>query len=200
LGDRGFTPAQAREYLKNLEASLVERTITVAVPFLGVSFDVNDLSLFASITFLLLLSLLLFNLIREEENLTMLFESLSDEELPAAYRVLSMTQVFTIPPALSAKRGMFSALVEPTWRWVARLLFLTPLIVEAFVLSNNRSTLNTGQAVSRELANVEYRLGITCFLLMIIVTASCLWGSAAISSQWRKAHGRVSKTIGDDTG
>jgi hypothetical protein len=169
----------------------VENTITVSVPFLGITLDVNDLTLLAAITFLLLLSLLLFNMRREEENLSMLFDSLTDELLPSIYRVLSMTQVFTIPPALNGKRRKLSRLSEGIRRWLARLLFLTPLIVECFVLWDNYKTLPTGQAVSQKLANLEFGLGILCFATMFVLTAFCLRNSIAVSRLWTEAYDRI---------
>jgi hypothetical protein len=199
LGDRGFSPTQAREYLKSLEVSLVEQTITVSVPFLGITLDVNDLSVLSAMSFLLLFCLLLFNMRREKENLSMLFDSVNDQDLQPVYHVLSMTQVFTIPPARRPRHGRFSVYMQATRRWSARLLLFTPLLVECFVLWNNYVTLPTGQAVSRGLANREFDVGMSCLTLMFVFGGFCLWESMVMSHLWTIAHDRLQPPP-DDSG
>jgi hypothetical protein len=185
---RRVSPLQARKYLENLESSFVDHTINVAAPFLGVTLDVNDLGLLGAATFLLLLTWLLYSLRREEENLSILFKRASDVELIPLYHLLSMTQVFTIPPRTKMKR---SRITEQIWSALAKILFMTPVGVELFVVWNDRMTLPIGSALNPKLANFEFYLETSLLTLMVLLTIGCLARSASISGQWTDAYDRV---------
>jgi hypothetical protein len=194
LGTRGFSPNEARDLLKDLLASSIERIINVSVPFLGISFDINDLSVLSAVTFIFLLTLLLFNTRREAENLSALFDGLTGQELKDVYKILSMTQVFTIPPKLMPNSSDPFGVTEGIWRWLARLLLLTPLIVESVVLWCDFHTIPAAVALSSRLAEFAVRAGPGCFLLMILPTVLCVRGSMSVGHQWNTAYDNISNS------
>lgn len=190
LARRGFSPVQARKYLENLEASFVERTMNVTVPFLGITLDANDLGLLGGITFLLLLTWLLYSLRREEENVAMLFDKTrtKDEDLLPNYQLLSMTQVFTIPKKIRAKRNR---LAEILWANLGKVLFIMPLVVQCFVVWYDGITLPIGKELNPKGANAEFDWEIGLLVGVFVLTALCLRGSAAVGRQWKDAYNRI---------
>lgn len=130
---KDFSPVQARKNLEDLEASLIARTMTVTVPFLGITLDINDLGFLGGTTFVILLMWLLYSLRREAENLEILFAPASGEDLHAIYQVLSMTQLLTIPPRTKRKERRIEEYAwNLVWDFPAKLLFLMPLGVQFF--------------------------------------------------------------------
>jgi hypothetical protein len=188
LARRALSPAQARKYLENLEASFVERTMNVTVPFLGITLDTNDLGLLGGITFFLLLAWLLYSLRREEENVAMLFARARDEDLVPSYQLLSMTQVFTIPLKIRAKRNL---LAEFLWTYLGKVLFILPLAVQCFVVWYDRRTLPIGMTLNPKGAISEFRWEIGLLAAVFLLTVLCLRGSAAVGRQWEDAYNRI---------
>jgi hypothetical protein len=188
LARRGLSPIQARKYLETLEASNVERTLNVTVPFLGITLDVNDLGLLAGITFLFLLTWLLYSLRREEENVGMLFARTKDEDLLPTYQLLCMTQVFTIPRKIVAKRNKFA---EILWRYAGKVLFILPFTVQGFVLWVDAHTRTIGNILNPKGRTSEFRWEIGLSTAVIVLTVLCLRGSAAVGRQWKDAYNRI---------
>jgi hypothetical protein len=188
IARRGLTPTQARKYLESLEASFVERTMNVTVPFLGITLDTNDLGLLGGITFFLLLSWLLYSLRREEENVAMLFASTRDEDLLPIYQLLSMAQVFTIPIKIRAKRNR---LPEILWKSLGKLLFISPLGVLCYVLWYDWKTLPLAETLNPERASSEFWSEVGFLALVFLLTFLCLRGSSAVGREWRNAYNRV---------
>src|SRR5438477_3367966 len=105
-----------KENLSEYRKLRVEHVFLVQMPGMGATFDINDLGLFSGITYVLLLLLLLFSLMREHENLYLaLFKvrrlhdrpgTIADGESTAnyLYHSLAMSQVLSSPPTLAQWR------------------------------------------------------------------------------------------------
>ena len=117
----------------------------------GITFDINDLGLFAGITFPLLLLWLIVSLRREAENMRALFAETSDDELPAVYRLISMTQVFSVPPKITDKPTFAASL----WKLPKSLLFVAPAGVQTAMAWLDWSTLPWGRTLNPLVADRE---------------------------------------------
>jgi hypothetical protein len=74
---RGLKNAdQVRTYVDQLRQIQLERIVMIHVPFLGMSFDVNDLGVLGGLTFVILLLLFYYSLNRERINLRTAFDAL----------------------------------------------------------------------------------------------------------------------------
>jgi hypothetical protein len=164
-----------------IERAYVEASFVIKVPFFGISFDVNDLGLFGSAGFLVILTCYRFFLSRELDNLQISFtaaRSLGKLELTRFYQLLSMRQVFTIPNTEFSGNGRLQGLFR---KCVAKLITWIPLILLSAVIRNDYQTrfiLNYigPAAVSRFHHNLWYELTAVGFIfyLSIVITLR-LW-------------------------
>jgi hypothetical protein len=123
-----FWEAVARTYVDN--------SWVIRVPFLGFTFDVNDLGLLGGIGLLVVFVCYRFFLTREVDNLRLSFEEarrIGKAELEEFYKLLAMRQVFTIPHTPDIKRTRF-LLVTP------KLICWFPVVVYLVVTYNDLST------------------------------------------------------------
>jgi len=190
-----LSPLEARQRLESLQKSFIEHTITVSVPFFGVTLDVNDIGLLGGITFLLVLIWLLFSLKREAENVGAVFRGKTGEELSGVYQLLDMAQVLTIPPRRKLKRNW---LVRWFWICLERILFFPPLIVQCFVVWDDYRTLPRAQVLNPELAQSEFWWETGLLIAVFIVTLLCLVKAKDVSSEWEEAHKRLEKHANAD--
>lgn len=188
LAEWKLSPSEARKQLDELQNSLVERAMNVSVPFLGISFDINDLSLLGGAAFLLLLVWFYYSLNREEINISDLFKNVSDQELVETYQLISMTQVLTIPPRLDERK-------RRKWEGVASLLFFTPILVQGFVLGLDGRTLIRGIIINQSFTRTEFAIGLILFLIMCIITLECRGRSKALYDSWSKARDSARKLM-----
>jgi hypothetical protein len=147
IGDLPIDPDDRRRYearylalCESIERAYVEASFVIKVPFFGISFDVNDLGLFSSVGFLVILTCYRFFLSRELDNLQISFRaarSLGNWELKKFYQLLSMRQVFTIPTTEFSGEGLFSSLFRKV---VAKLITWIPLLLVLAVVQNDRKT------------------------------------------------------------
>lgn len=100
-----FNLPQARLHLQYLQQQYIAGVTKVTIPFLGLQTDVNDLGILSGLTFVILLYLFCFAVWREEQNVKEFFAiARRQRDLAVAYRLYSMTQVFTIPPHEERRR------------------------------------------------------------------------------------------------
>ena len=192
LAKRMLTPAEARKHLESLHNSFVERTMNVSVPFLGITLDVNDLGLLGGITFSLLLTWLLFSLRREAENLQILFNKATDEALSTVYQLLEMTQVLTIPAQRKGKPTHLVAASRFILERLEFLLFLTPCVVQLFVVWNDKATLPLGRVLNDQLALREFHWEEFLLVTMVVLTVFCFRKSWQANQHWNDAYKRLS--------
>jgi hypothetical protein len=191
LARRMLTPVEARKHLDNLHQSFVERTMNVAVPFLGITLDVNDLGLLGGITFSLLLTWLLFSLRREAGNLQILFSKATDKELPAVYQLLEMTQVLTIPAERREKQNFLAGAFRFILEHLEFVLFLTPALVQFFVVWNDAATLPLGAVLNNRLAIREFNSEVGLLLATLILTFFCFRKARHANKHWENAYKRL---------
>lgn len=187
LADWKFTPAEARRQLENLQDTLVKQTMNVTVPFLGFTFDVNDLSVLGGMSFLLILVWLYFSLRREELNIALLFRSRNGQALGEVYTLASMTQVLTVTPKAGSPENNFKV---KALAWVLRFLSFSPLAVQLFVLWFDWETLGKVGPQSPHFVIVQFKVGVALFVAMAFVTWRCMRRSRDVDKHWRDANSR----------
>jgi hypothetical protein len=190
-----LTPGQARKRLETLQNSFIEHTVTVAVPFFGITLDVNDLGILGGITFLLVLTWLLFSLRREAENIGLLFATAEERDLPGMYRLLDMSQVLSVPPRKQLKRNRIFKFM---WLCLERILFFPPLLLQGFVVWNDYNTLPRAQVLNPELARTEFGWEVGLLIALSAITFVCLAKAMEVSEHWEHAHERLEKLAEKD--
>lgn len=184
LAEWRLPPEQAREQLKELQESMVNRAMNVSVPFLGITLDVNDLGLLGGASFLLLLVWFYYSLQREERNVAALFQATRDEDLSDVYELLAMTQVLTIPPRPAASPSRF-------WGKLPALLFWMPSLVQILVLLNDAETLYRSIVVGRWFGVTEFAASLLFLLAMVWTTSQCAAKSGEVFDHWQGAFRRL---------
>jgi hypothetical protein len=130
---RSFYDAIARSY--------VENALSTKVPLFGFSIDANDLGILGGIAFVIILIMYRFCLTREVENIRIAHEEAQRfGQLREFYTVLSMRQVFTIPPSKTIKRDRLLL-------WTPKTICTAPLIIHCVVTGHDLYTSNIGQLI-----------------------------------------------------
>lgn len=194
-----MTPVEIRRRLDLLEDALVNHTMNVTAPLLGFTFDVNDLGLIGGLSLLFLLVWLYFSLRREDSNLGLLFAEQETVNKAEIYKLASMTQVFTIPPddVSSSGRSLSAALHKMSrmaLNWTLRLLFLTPVAVQSFVLWLDRDTWSKGSIINPIFVRNEFICGCLLLALLVLLTALCWRRGVIMDRRWERANPRRAAT------
>jgi hypothetical protein len=169
-----------KHYIEFLERTRVERIVNVSIPFFGSAFDINDLGMFAGVSFFIILLLFRFSLFRELRNVRLVFKQAKTvEQLELCYNRLTMQQVLTSPPPLDMMapgetewgtglrlRGLF-------WDNVSRLLFGLPLIAHVLIFLNDWGTY--------EVRNVYPSIGISLWVSGVFLILNALLTVVSLS-------------------
>jgi hypothetical protein len=146
--------------LEFLERNHIENETRQSVIFLGISFDINDLGPFAGITFFAILTLLIFCLQRELDNLRILFKKTKLED---TYHLLAMKQIFTIPRQEERSKDNEAYFKDYNRRGQPKLLPYVTILVLALILINDILSHNSGYALGVWRTNLTF--GLTAIFL-----------------------------------
>jgi hypothetical protein len=177
-------------YLSKLEEMEAQTAYSVRIPFVGISFDVNDLGTVVGLSFLFLTLVLLASTYREHENLYLclwkvrkMFEAerkpnigLSESNL--LYHALAMAQVFTNPPTLGRWR-------RNRLYYLPYLIFFLPVLPESLILGNDLSTVDLGEALSTPATYVSLSIQVLCISLGLVVSVFCVLYERSSAIRWR---------------
>lgn len=191
LEKRGFrTSAQLKTYSDRLDQARVDYIVLIRIPFFGIVLDVNDLGALGGFTFVVILLWFRFSLWREYYNLSLTFkEAANDEELKYCYKALSMSQVLTVPPALSEHQPR-----ERPWGKVVRILYFLPLAVQLIIFIYDCLSFNYGWYTSPFNTVFGFSLSLCFLFLSGLLTYWCFRLSSEIDQEWDEAAGRILKT------
>ena len=160
---------------------------TFKVPFVDVTFDINDFLLFSSLQLNVLAIVFLFCLIREEETLRISFESVREAGIHPFrdfYKMAGMHQIWNIPGGSHKSREFLLRMV--TW-----LLFLFPLVAEWWIFIDDRMTAGAWNILDKSFGN---RIVIFEYILMISLTVTTVMGASIfnrMSDHWDKAYEEI---------
>ncbi len=157
----GISGDKEAEELYNIRLAMQQEYSTlVKIPFFGFAIDEKDLGVLGGVTFIILLIVFKYSILRENANYQIVFERIKDQEkLKEAYDFLSMKQVFTVPH-LEYKGNRIL-------KNMPRLLILLPLLVYCITISD-LSSIYEGFAFYPD-RQVIYIAINTIFLITIVV-------------------------------
>lgn len=197
----GISTQEDKEHLKEilhtLETARTENIRTVRIPFLGVTFDINDLGLFSGVAFVLGLTMFRYSLHRELQNIQLAFgraEQLDrlNPDSPFFHQahcfdLMSMGQVAQVPPSRAT-----SGATPTHWRHATKVGLFLPLLVQLYLLINDLSTYRQGMAMSTN-ATLFVLIGSTaCLLLVGALTYSAGGVWLTIEKEWRTKWNELS--------
>lgn len=158
-----------------VERAYVEGSFVIRVPFLGFTFDVNDLGLIAGLGFLVILGCYRFFLSREVDNLRLSFEEaqkIGKRETREFYTLLAMRQVFTVPETGYIKKSGFLIHTPKLLAWL-------PFMVYIAISAHDTLTAGIGLALQ------ETRFQVLTFC-EVATSISLLWFSTSITTRLRR--------------
>ncbi|MBI4664392.1 MAG: hypothetical protein HY735_36820 [Verrucomicrobia bacterium] len=179
--------AELMEIRERLQAKIDELRKTqrekfnfVTIPFFGVTFDVNDLGLTSGIAFSVLLMMYRYSRARELANLRLAFAAAKRTKEPSAcYDLLSMNQVFDIPPAEDNQRPVI-------WRVPPRILDIMPIIAQILILYADYRSKGIAFIISPINAYISLGTNIALLLINTALTASCLLIARTVDAEWAR--------------
>lgn len=175
------------QYYNAMARAYVESAYTIKVPFFGITFDANDLGLIGGIAFLIILSLHRFCLTREVDNLRSSFAAAKDlgQEVEF-YSLLSMRQVFTVPPSSAINRTSF-LLMAP------KVVCLLPLSVHGGVVLHDFLTQNIGEVIGHVHMVIVSFCELACLVALVPLTNMVIKRLRTMDEIWNNEWEHVLK-------
>lgn len=170
-----------KEQIKQYDRIRSDQFRVIRVPFFGVVFDMNDLGLFAGLSFAVGLLWLRFSLAREYRNLKLTFEeSKKRNQVRLCYELMSMHQVLTVPPTQGGRH-------RKAWINVSKILHVIPALVYSYQVLTDLLTRHIGNILS---PRNMWILLVSDFILLgviLVLTAHCLRLYVKIDEEWAGA-------------
>jgi hypothetical protein len=168
----------------------------IRMPFFGVVFDLNDLTLIAGLAFSIILMWLSFALSSELRDMRTTFRKAQEAgSLGLAYDLLLVQQVLIVPPDLWSPRG---TRVKRAVIWIHSImpqgLIFLPLFVQAVIIWRHTQTMEIGESISPASAQLGLIIGISALMGFIIpFTLACTYLTRATLREWRKYGEQVER-------
>jgi hypothetical protein len=169
-----------RDALKKVRA---EEINLVHVPFFGVSFDANDMGIFAGLSFTVILLWLWLSLGRELRNLRLAFKEAQvkgERQQRLCYELLAMHQILTLPPIEGQEFRRIKVAI-------ASSLHLIPVAVYLFEHLSDVQSRDIGMMVNPARAQFGLEAGAVFLGLISMLTVLCLSYYMRIDKEWRRA-------------
>jgi hypothetical protein len=196
-------PLKTSYRLMWLQRIRAEQVSQIHVPFLGISFDVDDLGMLGGIAFVVLLIWVNYSLWHQSYNLKLAFDLAKGLDVKESvqtgkksggllyytYQNLAMHQVLTIPPIPATRRGGGGNDVG-IWLKMSKVLYALPLIVQTFVVVHDLMTVNLAQVLSE--GGTTFILITEHFFLALIVALTII-----CFRRWRKTYATW-KSVADE--
>ncbi len=194
--------------LLHFDRARIENALLVRMPILGVTFDVNWLSLVSAATFSILLFLLYYSLSRERKNLFLVFKLAQIRKVDRLefYQMLSMRQVLNVPRSID--QFLFKDSKElPDNRWdkavrwltnhLARYPLYTPAIAWGLIITHDYRTLDLGRATNESLTNFSFAISVLGGMVMLLLVFLCWAEWSKIIDIWEKESEEIVKIYKD---
>ena len=170
---------EAKLWLQGYIQSRQRHIQIVSVPILGLSFDVNDLGFLSGMAFVILLLMLRYSMSREYTNVKLVFKKAKAADcLEDCYQLMSMTQIFTLPPSNEEPHERF-------WRGPIKALFCLPLLLQLVVAANDFRTAGIGFAFNPLNMGMLIVAHLVALMLLAALTFACLTLLGEIDRLWR---------------
>lgn len=185
---------KTEETLRTTLRNRRENVLSLRIPFFGISFDINDLSLISGITFTIILIWLRLSLWTELNATQQVFERVEDKdpkEVKDYYEYLGTRQVFTIPLTFDQQLKKYG---ERQWRLMLIFLIVLPVALQGLLLANDLYTTNIGISISTPNTIMVLISGFFFLATTSVLMSSCLSIVSAINDHWREQARRI-KTL-----
>jgi|GEM_PF-3081532 len=183
---KGFkTRGSIKTHLDSLLTLEAERKLVITVPFFGIYFDVNNLGMIGGFTFVVLLMIFRFSLVRETSNISVVLKQAQrGGRLERCYTNLAMEQVLTIPPIEGKEETQF-------WKHIPKFLYMLPVLVHLIIVCHDFKTIGIGFAISPVNTMVVTMTSVTFLVLLVILTYQCINLSIVMDRQWKDWYERI---------
>jgi hypothetical protein len=172
--------ARIRQEVQLMREIRTEDLLTLRIPFFGVVFDVNDLTLFAGIAFRAILLWLRSALRSELRDLRTVFAKGREcGDLRLCYDLMAMRQVLTSPPSTTLPR------MRSSW-WLPLLLIALPFLLQTWLVSHHFVSLEAGESVNVIEAKWLLIAGAALLAFICLVALSCVGYARSAHREWRK--------------
>jgi hypothetical protein len=166
------------EFYSAIVKSYVDTGFAIRVPFFGLAIDVNDLGFLGGFALLVILAMYDFCIAREGENLSVAFQyGLDRGELAAAYDLLAMHQLFTVPRRSPSHKRRFTSVVP-------KIICTLPFVVQMIVVGHDIYTNSVGVSLDNlhntillygEVVWCAVMFPVTAWLVLQLVNIDRLW-------------------------
>jgi hypothetical protein len=184
---------KTEESLRTTLRNRREDVLSLHIPFFGISFDINDLSLVSGITFTIILIWLRLSLWTELNSTQQVFERVDVKDLKEVkdyYEYLGTRQVFTIPLSFDEQLKKYG---ERQWRLMLILLIALPVALQGLLLANDLYTTDIGVNISTPNTIMVLISGFFFLATTFVLMFSCLSIVSAINHHWREQARRIKK-------
>ena len=194
---------KTEETLRSTLRNRQDNVLSLRIPFFGISFDINDLSLVSGITFTIILIWLRLSLWTELNSTQQVFERVDVKDLKEVkdyYEYLGTRQVFTIPLSFDEQIKKYG---ERQWRLMIVLLIALPVALQGLLLANDLYTTDIGLGISSKNTIIVLISGFFFLATTFVLMFSCLSIVLAINHHWREQARIIKKLeegIVNDTG
>lgn len=170
-----------KQYL--LENEQINRKQEVSFPAVYISFHSNDLSLFSGLGLSALLILICYSFNRELKNIDIVFYNAREKKkLRDTYILLSMKQMFTVPPSLKSR-----FLNTQVLSLLPKLILLIPIFIQVLICLEDFTSYENMLYLEPKLIITQLALGLSLTITVIIFSIWCLLIVLDIDSIWRHA-------------
>ncbi len=176
---------QVFQEVQELRKVRIEKIRLIQVPFFGAAFDMNDMGVFAGITFAIVLLWVRFSLSRQLSNFRLAFKAAEKQrKSKLCYELLAMQQVLSVPPIEGEKQ-------KRIWRFISKALFIIPVLILIELFRLNWVSRSFGGLLSEELmTNLLIVNGISVAVCSIL-TWQCLSLSNKADKLWQEEARKV---------
>lgn len=184
---------KTEEGLRSTLRNRRDNVLSLRIPFFGISFDINDLSLISGITFTIILIWLRLSLWTELNSTQQVFERVDVKDLKEVkdyYEYLGTRQVFTIPLSFDEQLKKYG---ERQWRLMLILLIGLPVALQGLLLANDLYTTDIGVSISTPNTIMVLISGFFFLATTFVLMFSCLSIVSAINHHWREQARRIKK-------
>ena len=198
-GMRIATRSELVFLVRAYDRARIDNALLIKIPLLGISFDVNWLSVISGAAFSILFFLLYHSLARERKNLTLLFRMADDRKIESVslYQLLSMQQVLTVPHSIDEYLKMYNKKAIKALPWHNNLKdhglrvfsfvpIFVPLTVCMVICHYDYSTMDLGSAVNGQLASITFQISLVFLVTTFVLFGTCAYEWVQMHMLWKK--------------
>jgi hypothetical protein len=179
----------------------IEHGYYMHVPFVDVTFDVNDLGFVTGLSFAFIMLVLFLSMAREHENLDLCLTRVVEKynEAPDGagrsranlfYHSLAMAQVFANPPTTARwKRSLIDS--------VPSVIYCLPLLPQALIFWNDTRTLPTALTLNRDATLISWSGQGLCLLFVLAMSLGCLLYGRSSDKKWERCFKIINPEIAE---